>query len=113
RIRKDALRVVLPHLNEAGQVVPAADVRPKEPTPQDPGDGGQEPARIALLIEDLDLKSASLDADHAFQPCQQLLHNEGLLRSVNLRDVVVHADASAGETLVLVECPETSDGNQA
>src|SRR5207245_5449569 len=90
-----------------------ADARRKEPTPEDPGDRWQEPARNSLLIDDLDLERASLDADHAFQPCQQLLHNEGLLRSLNLRDVVVHAGASAGERLVVVECPEDSDGNQA
>jgi malate synthase len=39
---------------------------PKLQTPQE-----------ALLIEHLDLDGAGLDADHAFQPRQQLLHNDG------------------------------------
>ena len=38
-IGEDALRVVLPHLDEAAQVVPAADVGAQQAAPEGPGDG--------------------------------------------------------------------------
>ena len=65
-IRKDALRVVLPHLDNAAQVVPPAHVRPKQPAPQHPGDGRQEPPRITLLIKHFDLERARRDTHHPF-----------------------------------------------
>ena len=113
RIRKNTLRVVFPHLNETGQVVPATDVRAKQPAPQYPGDGRQEPPRISLLIENFDFDGAGPDSDQTFQPCQELLHNERFLRSLDFRNVVVHTGARARERLVVVKGPDDSDGNHA
>src|SRR5260370_24227837 len=66
---------------------------------------------MSLLIKDFDLEGANRAADYAFQAGQELLHNEGLLRGLNLWDVVVHAGAGAFERLVVVESPEDYDRN--
>ena len=113
RIRKDTPSVIFPHLDEAGQVVPAANIRAKKPAPQDPGDRRQEPSRISLFVEDFDFERAWLDSDQALQPCQELLHNERFLRGLNLRNVIVDAGAGAGERPVVVERPEERDGDHA
>src|SRR5262249_35725664 len=62
-IRIDALWVVLPHLDQTTQVIPAPDVRSEHSAPQDPGDGWKGPAGVSLFVEDFDLERARLDAD--------------------------------------------------
>src|ERR1035441_4147453 len=68
---------------------------------------------ISIRLEHLVLDGAGLDADHAFQPRQQLLHNEGFLRSLKLWDVVIDTGAGAFERLVVVKCPDDGYGDQS
>ncbi len=113
RIGEDAVRVVLPHLDQAAEIVPAADVGTQQPAPEDPGDRRQITAAIAFLVENLDLEGAGGNPDDAFHPRQQLLDDEGFARRLHFRDVKVHAGASALQRLVVVEHPENDHRNQA
>ena len=73
---------------------------------------GRCPARVPLLIEHLDLEGAGLDADDAFQPAQELLHDQRFLRGLQLRDVEVHAGARTPERIEVIGDPEHCDGDQ-
>ena len=113
RIRKDTLGVVFPHFNQAAQIIPAPDVRPEKPAPQDPGDCRKKPPGIALLIQDFDLEGARLDSDQALQPRQKLLDDERFMGRLNLRNVKVDAGAGARERFVVVERPKHRNRDEA
>ncbi len=53
-IGKDAVRVVFPHLDEAAQIVPAANIGAQQAAAKDPGNRRQIAAAVAFLIQHLE-----------------------------------------------------------
>ena len=68
RVRVHTLRIVLPHFDQATQIIPAADVCSQQPAPQNAGDRGQKTASISFLIENLDLERTGFNSNQGFEP---------------------------------------------
>ena len=113
RIRVQALRIVFPHFDQATQIIPAAYICSQQAAPQNPGDCRQKAACISFLVENLDFERAGLNSNERFDPCQQLLDDERLLRRLYLWDVVVNPGAETPESFVIVQRPEHRDGDDA
>ena len=103
---KHAVRVVFPHLDQAAEIVPAADIGAQQAAAEGPGDGRQIAATIAFLVQNLDLERAGGHSDDAFHPRQQFLHDERFARRLHLGDVEINAGAGTLQRVVVIEHPE-------
>src|SRR5207245_8416537 len=97
-----ALGIVLPHFNQAAQVVPAAHVGAEQAAAQSPCNGGECAAGVAFFIEHLDLDGASGNADHTFQARENLFYDQRFFGRLQFGNVEVNAAAGILERIVIV-----------